>query len=92
MMSGMMSKGSGMMDANPVKPGAMSQGEQGSPDPGEVHKQIVGVLEQVKRVAEQNGLDWSSIVSEVEGKQMKASATLPKPPKAEMGMSSMGGM
>jgi hypothetical protein len=77
------------MVGSPMKPDSM---EPGAPNPEDMKRQLVGMLKQVKQVAEKNGIDWSEVVSEVEGNKTGASATLPRPPKPDMGMSSMGGM
>jgi hypothetical protein len=76
----------GQMPGGGMQPGA----SQGKPDPAQMENQLVGMLKQVKRVAEQNGLSWSDIMSKVEGNESKASATLPRPPAAGAPSSPLG--
>lgn len=61
---------------SPMKPGAGR--DASTPEPNAMKSQIVGMLKQVKKVAEENGLDWNSVMAEVEGASAKASPTVPR--------------
>jgi hypothetical protein len=54
------------------------------PEPGGdqelVKRQLVSLLQQAKKVAEANGIDFNEVMSEMNGKTVSASATMPRPP------------
>jgi hypothetical protein len=80
---GMPSAGSGM------KPEASDLGgaEVG---PEEIKSQLVGLLTQAKKMAEANGVEWSSVLSEVSGNASKSSASVPRPPRPDFPASPLG--
>lgn len=57
----------------------MSNPEAGSPD--EIKAQLTMLLKKAKEIAEQNGVDFSAVVAEVEGNNIKSDVPLPRPPK-----------
>lgn len=59
---------------SPVKP-------EGDADKEAIKQQLIGLFKQGQKVAQANGLDFYEIISEVEGNKVKASATLPRPPR-----------
>ena len=60
----------------PVGPG---QGAQGA-NPDTVKQQLVMLLNKAKEVAEQNGVNFSDVLAEVEGNKSKSDVPLPRPP------------
>ena len=73
----------GMMQGQAAKPGAM----EGGPSPDDVKKQLIGVVKQLKQVAEQNDVDWNEVLDAAasgKGPGMGGAGPMPK-----MGM--MGG-
>jgi hypothetical protein len=64
----------------PVGPGPEAQGggEQMSPDV--VKKQLTMLLKKAKEIADQNGVNFSEVVAEVEGNKSKSDVPLPRPP------------
>ena len=61
----------------PMPPGAGAEG--GNPE--QIKGQLVILLQKAKEVADQNGIDWNSVLSEIEGKKVSADVPLPRPPK-----------
>ena len=61
----------------PIPPGAGEGG--GSPE--QVKGQLVLLLKKAKEVADQNGVDWNSVLAEIEGNKSKADVPLPRPPR-----------
>lgn len=77
-MGGMMGGGAPV----PVGPGpesAMDAGEQ--PNPDAIRQQLKMLLTQAKKIADQNGVDFADVVSEVEGNKTRSDVPLPRPPK-----------
>jgi hypothetical protein len=65
----------------PVGPGPAAQGpDSGNPD--QIKAQLKMLLTKAKEVAEKNGVNFSEIVSEVEGNNVKSDVPLPRPPSA----------
>lgn len=64
-----------------VGPGPAASPEGGNPD--QIKAQLKMLLKKAKEIADQNGVDFGAIVSEIEGKNVKADVPLPRPPKAE---------
>lgn len=64
----------------PVGPGPKSEPGAGSPD--EIKQQLKMLLMKAKEIAQQNGVDFSAIVAEVEGKGVRSDVPLPRPPQA----------
>lgn len=63
----------------PVGPGPKASPEgEGSPE--QVKQQLKMLLTKVKEIAEQNGIDFSEVVAEVEGSKIKSDVPLPRPP------------
>lgn len=60
----------------PLPPGAGGEG-----NPEQIKGQLVILLQKAKEVADQNGIDWNSVLSEIEGKKVSADVPLPRPPK-----------
>lgn len=60
-------------------PGA---GAAGGPSPEEVKGQLMKLLTQAKQIADQNGVDWNSLVSEITDSKVKSDRPLPRPPGA----------
>lgn len=54
---------------------------QGEGNPEQIKGQLVMLLQKAKEVAEQNGVDWNSVLSELEGNKSRADVPLPRPPK-----------
>lgn len=66
----------------PVGPGPAASPEGGNPD--QIKAQLTMLLKKAKEVAEQNGVNFSEVIAEVEGAKIKSDVPLPKPPKPEM--------
>ncbi len=64
----------------PVGPGPGASPEGGSPDA--IKQQLTMLLRKAKEVAEKNGVDFSAVVAEVEGNNVKSDVPLPRPPSA----------
>lgn len=64
----------------PVGPGPGAGPEEANPDT--VKQQLVMLLNQAKKIAEQNGVDFSAVLAEVEGNKSKADVPLPRPPSS----------
>ncbi len=63
--------------------GAMPPGAgQGQGNPEQIKGQLVMLLQKAKEVADANGVDWNSVLSELEGNKSKADVPLPRPPAA----------
>lgn len=60
--------------------GMNDQGQGGSPD--DIKAQLKMLLMKAKEIADQNGVDFSSVVAEVEGNKVKSDVPLPKAPAA----------
>lgn len=56
---------------------------QGAPDPEMIKAEIVKMLMEAKRVAQQAGLDWAEVLSSVQGPSVKPAPKMP-PPQAGM--------
>lgn len=67
----------------PVPPGAEGGGP-GEANPETVKRQLVMLLTQAKKVAEHNGVNFSEVLSEVEGNKVKSDVPLPRPPSPPM--------
>jgi hypothetical protein len=67
---------------NPMKP-------EGGQEKDAIKQQLVQLLNQAKRMAQQNGIDWESVMAEVSGKGV--SSDVPRPPAPSMGQPMMGG-
>lgn len=66
-----------------VGPGpAAASPEGGNPD--QIKAQLKMLLKKAKEIADQNGVNFSEVVAEVEGKGVKSDVPLPRPPKPEM--------
>jgi hypothetical protein len=63
----------------PKPEGGMNDEQQMGPD--EIKAQLKMLLSKAKEIAEQNGLDFSQVVSEVEDKTARADVPLPRPPR-----------
>jgi len=63
----------------PVGPGPGAGGPD-QPNPDTVKQQLVMLLTQAKKVAEKNGVNFSEVLSEVEGNKSKSDVPLPRPP------------
>jgi hypothetical protein len=63
----------------PMPPGGGGPGEGGG-NPDQIKSQLVMLLKKAKEVAEQNGVNFSEVLSAVEGKQVKSDVPLPRPP------------
>jgi len=50
------------------------------PNPDTMRQQLVMLLKKAKEMAESNGVNFSEVVSEVEGNTKKADVPLPRPP------------
>lgn len=57
-----------------------SPAAQGGENPDAMKQQLVMLLTKAKQVAEQNGLNFSDVVAEVEGNKSKSDVPLPRPP------------
>ncbi len=64
----------------PVGPSPAADGGD-QPNPDTIKKQLVMLLTQAKKMAESNGVNFSEVVSEVEGNKSKSDVPLPRPPK-----------
>jgi cytochrome c1 len=79
-----------------MKPGST---EPGAPSPDQIKQQLVGVVKQLKQVAQANGVDWQEVVSSAEagapraptGPGMGAAGPVPSP-RPPMGSDMGGGM
>ena len=65
-----------------VGPGPAASPEGGNPD--QIKQQLKMLLKKAKEVAEQNGVNFSEVIAEVEGKGVRSDVPLPRPPKPEM--------
>lgn len=72
------------MGGSPGGPGgALPPGAgEGEGNPEQIKGQLVMLLQKAKEVAEQNGVDWNSVLSELEGSKSRADVPLPRPPSA----------
>ena len=61
--------------------GAMPPGAGAEGNPEQIKGQLVMLLRKAKEMADQNGVDWNEVMSEVEGNQSKADVPLPRPPR-----------
>jgi hypothetical protein len=61
----------------PLPPGAGA----GEGNPEQIKGQLVLLLQKAKEVADQNGIEWNSVLAELEGNKAKADVPLPRPPK-----------
>jgi hypothetical protein len=76
----------------PMMAAGQAPAPQGGGDPKEeVKSQLVMLLTQAKKMAEQNGLDWGSIISEIGSNSVKSSPTVPHPPANPNRPPMMGG-
>ena len=69
--------------AGPGGPGPgtpVGPGGEGGANPDTVKQQLVMLLSKAKQVAEQNGVDFSAVLAEVEGNKSKSEVPLPRPP------------
>jgi hypothetical protein len=48
--------------------------------PDVVKKQLTMLLKKAKEIADQNGVNFSEVVAEVEGNKSKSDVPLPRPP------------
>ena len=64
-----------------VGPGPKASPEGGNPD--QVKMQLKMLLTKAKEIAEQNGVNFSEVIAEVEGNSVKSDVPLPRPPKAQ---------
>jgi hypothetical protein len=93
------------MDEATVPGGGMKPGstEPGAPSPDQIKQQLVGVVKQLKQVAQANGVDWQEVVNSAEagapraptGPGMGAAGPVPGPMPtrgSSMGGGMMGGM
>lgn len=62
----------------PVGPGPKASPEGGNPD--QVKAQLKMLLSKAKEIADQNGVNFSELISEVEGNKVKSDVPLPRPP------------
>jgi hypothetical protein len=72
--------GAGPGPGVPVGPGPGAAPGGGAPSPDEIKKQLVMLVSEAKKIADQNNVDFSSVLSEVEGNAVKADRPLPRPP------------
>jgi len=72
-----------MMPPGGPPPGAgpgVPVGPQEGANPDTVKQQLVMLLQKAKQVAEQNGVNFSEVLSEVEGNKSRSDVPLPRPP------------
>jgi len=70
--------GPGAVAVGPKPEGGMN--DQGGPD--QIAAQLKMLLTKAKEIADNNGVDFSAIVAEVEGNKSKSDVPLPRPPAA----------
>jgi len=63
----------------PVGPGPAAQGEEGN-NPEAIKQQLVMLLTQAKKVAENNGVNFEEVLAQVNGNKVKSDVPLPRPP------------
>ena len=63
----------------PVGPGPQTSGPEDA-NPDTVKQQLVMLLKKAKEMAEKSGVNFSEVVSEVEGNKSKSDIPLPRPP------------
>ena len=61
----------------PVGPNPGATGPGGGQD---MEKQIVMLLSQARKMAEENGLDWNDIMAKVSGNKVRSDIPMPRPP------------
>jgi hypothetical protein len=62
----------------PVGPGPAASPDGGNPD--QIKMQLKMLLKKAKEIADQNGVNFSEVVAEVEGSKVKSDVPLPRPP------------
>ncbi len=69
-----------MMGAGSVPVGPGPATGAGGANPDTIKRQLVQLLSQARKMAEQNGVDWNAVLSEVSGNKVRSDISLPRPP------------
>ena len=72
---------------SPMKP--EGDGGGGQADPAAIKQQLKALMQQAKKIADANGIDFNEVVAEVSGNASRSDA--PRPPSPPMGQPMMGG-
>ena len=70
------------IEPNPIK-------EEGAPEKDAIEKQLLALLNQAKKIAQSNGLNFDDILSKVSGNVSEA--RVPRPASMPAGQPQMGG-